>query len=76
MKKVFAMLMAAVMVAALFAGCGAGSADANTIKIGMTGPLTGDAAMPEIIKSSATNAQPCSTKPQSPTASSPGYTFP
>ena len=45
MKKVFAMLMAAVMVAALFAGCGAGSADANTIKIGMTGPLTGDAAI-------------------------------
>ena len=45
MTKVFAMLMAAVMVAALFAGCGAGSADANTIKIGMTGPLTGDAAI-------------------------------
>ena len=45
MKKVFAMLLAAVMVAALFAGCGAGSADANTIKIGMTGPLTGDAAI-------------------------------
>ena len=45
MKKVFAMLLAAVMVAALFAGCGAGSADANVIKIGMTGPLTGDAAI-------------------------------
>ena len=46
MKKVLAFVMAAVMVAAMFAGCGAGaSADPKTIKIGMTGPLTGDAAV-------------------------------
>ena len=47
MKKVFAMLMAALMVAAMFTGCGskkaAGSSDA--IKIGMSGPLTGGAAV-------------------------------
>ena len=47
MKKVFALLMAAVMVVAMFAGCGssAPTADAKVIKIGMTGPLTGDAAV-------------------------------
>ena len=46
MKKFFAILMAALMVAAMFAGCGeAGTAsDSNAIKIGMTGPLTGGAA--------------------------------
>ena len=47
MKKVLAMLMAALMVAAMFGGCGskkaAGSSDA--IKIGMSGPLTGGAAV-------------------------------
>ena len=46
MKKVLAMLMAALMVAAMFTGCGskkaAGSSDA--IKIGMSGPLTGGAS--------------------------------
>ena len=47
MKKVFALVMAAMMVVAMFAGCGssAPSADANVIKIGMTGPLTGGAAV-------------------------------
>ena len=47
MKKVFALVMAAVMVVAMFAGCGssAPAADAKVIKIGMTGPLTGDAAV-------------------------------
>ena len=46
MKKVFALVMAAMMVVAMFAGCGSSSsADAGTIKIGMTGPLTGGAAM-------------------------------
>ena len=47
MKKVFALVMAAAMVVAMFAGCGssAPAADANVIKIGMTGPLTGDAAV-------------------------------
>ena len=45
MKKFFAILMAALMVAARFAGCGeaGGSSEStsNAIKIGMTGPLTG-----------------------------------
>ena len=43
MKKVFALVLAAVMVAAMFAGCGssAPAADSNVLKIGMTGPLTG-----------------------------------
>ena len=46
MKKVFAVLMAALMVAAMFAGCGAsGETNAEgssaTVKIGTTGPLTG-----------------------------------
>ena len=54
MKKVLAMLMAALMVAAMFTGCSsskpatettAAAADASnaagTVKIGMSGPLTG-----------------------------------
>ena len=48
MKKVFALLLAAMMVVAMFAGCGSSektTADNNVIKIGMTGPLTGDAAV-------------------------------
>lgn len=51
MKKVFALVMAVMMVAAMFAGCGssnAGSAaddSAKVLKIGMTGPLTGGAAV-------------------------------
>ena len=46
MKKMLALVMAVVMVAAMFAGCGAQkTADANTIKIGMSGPLTGGAAV-------------------------------
>ena len=45
MKKVFAVIMAAAMILSVFAGCGAKtSADPNTIKIGMTGPLTGGAS--------------------------------
>ena len=46
MKKVFAVLMAALMVAAMFAGCG-NSAEAGNdavVRIGTTGPLTGPAA--------------------------------
>ena len=44
MKKVFALVLTFAMVLAMFAGCGSsGSADKNTIKIGMTGPLTGGA---------------------------------
>ena len=50
MKKVFALAMAALMVAALFAGCApAGSNGGNASKtefvIGMSGPLTGGAAV-------------------------------
>ena len=48
MKKVFALVLAAMMVVAMFAGCGSSAgneADAGTIKIGMSGPLTGGAAV-------------------------------
>ena len=53
MKKVFALVMAAVMVVAMFAGCGssapadapAADAAAGAIKLGMCGPLTGGAAV-------------------------------
>lgn len=57
MKKVLAMLMAALMVAAMFTGCSSSkpatettaaaadaSAAAGTVKIGMSGPLTGGAS--------------------------------
>ena len=52
-KKVLAMLMAALMVAAMFTGCSsskpatettAAAAAAGTVKIGMSGPLTGGAS--------------------------------
>ena len=54
MKKVFALVLAAMMVVAMFAGCGSSSSTAETeaaestasaLKIGMTGPLTGGAAV-------------------------------
>jgi len=45
MKKVFAIIMAAVMVMAMFAGCQSGASSSTTIKIGMMGPLTGGAAV-------------------------------
>ena len=46
MKKFTALMLAMVMVVSLLAGCGAKTeADASTIKIGMTGPLTGGAAV-------------------------------
>ena len=46
MKKFTALMLAMVMVVAMLAGCGAKTeADASTIKIGMTGPLTGGAAV-------------------------------
>ena len=47
MKKFFAILMAVLMMTAMFAGCassGGNETNANVIKIGMTGPLTGGAA--------------------------------
>lgn len=60
MKKVFALMMAAMLVVSMLAGCGSNDkpaadaaapaatnapADAAAIKIGMIGPLTGDAAV-------------------------------
>lgn len=55
MKKVLAMMLAVLMVAAMFAGCGsekaatetaaAASDSAAAVKIGMCGPLTGGAAV-------------------------------
>ena len=52
MQKVLAMLMAALMVAAMFTGCSSSkpatettaAAAAGTVKIGMSGPLTGGAS--------------------------------
>ena len=46
MKKVLAFVLAALMVMAMFAGCGAKkNYDPNTIRIGMSGPLTTGAAV-------------------------------
>ena len=49
MKKVFALAMAALMVAALFAGCAPAASNggnaSNEFVIGMSGPLTGGAAV-------------------------------
>jgi len=46
MKKFLALALAVVMVAAMFAGCGNKSdADPKVLKIGMSGPLTGGAAV-------------------------------
>ena len=45
MKKVLSIVMAAVMAVTMFAGCNnTGSNKEGVLKIGMTGPLTGDAA--------------------------------
>ena len=48
MKKLLAMVLTVVMAVSVFAGCqpaANNAADANTLKIGMTGPLTGGAAV-------------------------------
>ena len=45
MKKVLAIAMAALMVAAMFAGCSTGKSGGNEFIIGMSGPLTGGAAV-------------------------------
>ena len=49
MKKFVAMMLAMLMVIAMLAGCGSSNAapaadNANTLKIGLTGPLTGGAS--------------------------------
>ncbi len=47
MKKLFALAMVLCMAVTMLAGCASGGtkADPNTIKIGMSGPLTGGAAV-------------------------------
>ena len=46
MKKVIAVALAAMMVVAMLAGCSSSkNTSADTIKIGMSGPLTGGAAV-------------------------------
>ena len=45
MKKLFALLMATVMVVAMFAGCGNKTSGSGEFVIGMSGPLTGGAAV-------------------------------
>ena len=46
MKKVFALVMALMMVVSMFAGCAdSGSGSGGAIKIGTMGPLTGDYAV-------------------------------
>ncbi len=46
MKKVFAFMTAVTMVASILAGCGGGgSGSSDALKIGLTGPLTGDNAV-------------------------------
>jgi branched-chain amino acid transport system substrate-binding protein len=46
MKKVFAFVLAMMMVMSMFAGCQGGEAeDPNAIKIGLTGPFSGPAAV-------------------------------
>ena len=45
MKKVMSLLLAAMMLAGLLAGCSGQSVDENAFKIGATGPLTGSAAI-------------------------------
>ena len=45
MKKVFAIVMVAMMVMAMFAGCQSADGNDNVIKVGTSGPLTGDYAV-------------------------------
>lgn len=45
MKKVFALVMAVLMTVSMFAGCQSGGKRGDAIRIGLTGPLTGDNAV-------------------------------
>jgi branched-chain amino acid transport system substrate-binding protein len=45
MKKVSALVLAVLMIAAMFAGCKSSKADPKVLKIGMSGPLTAGAAV-------------------------------
>ena len=44
-RKVFAIILVAVMCLSLMVGCSSKDSGDNVIKLGMTGPLTGDAAI-------------------------------
>lgn len=60
MKKIFALIMAAMMVAALFAGCApsgssSDSGNATEYVIGLSGPLTGGAAVYGLAVQNAAN---------------------
>ncbi len=44
MKKGFALVLAMLMIAVMAAGCGKGADNGDALKIGMSGPLTGDNA--------------------------------
>ena len=45
MKKIISMLIIAALMCTMLSACGGGKADSAAIKIGLTGPLTGDAAI-------------------------------
>ncbi len=46
MKKIFSLLLALILVTATFSGCGEkNKGDADSLRIGMIGPLSGDTAM-------------------------------
>ena len=45
MKKFLALVLAVVMIAAMFTGCGKKESASTALKIGMSGPLTGGAAV-------------------------------
>ena len=45
MKKFLAIVLAAMMVVAMFAGCGNKKSGSDEFVIGMSGPLTGGAAV-------------------------------
>ena len=45
MKKVFALVLATLMVVSMFAGCQPANSNGGTIKVGTSGPLTGDYAV-------------------------------
>ena len=45
MKKIISMLIIAALMCTMLSACGGDKADSAVIKLGMTGPLTGDAAI-------------------------------
>ena len=45
MKKIISLLIIAALMCTMLSACGGGKADSAAIKLGLTGPLTGDAAI-------------------------------